>query len=98
MRRAAKLDARHNGIVLALRKAGCSVQSLAAVGGGVPDLLVGRAGVIYLLEVKDPPGPQGGTSRDGQRLNGRQEMWRAGWRAPVAVVTSAEEALRAVGL
>lgn len=41
MRRAARTDANQTAIVEALRKCGASVQSLAAVGKGVPDLLVG---------------------------------------------------------
>jgi hypothetical protein len=41
MRRAAKIDANQPQIVEALRKAGATVHSLAAVGNGIPDLLVG---------------------------------------------------------
>lgn len=40
MRRAARVDANHAEIVAALRDRGCLVQSLAALGHGVPDLLV----------------------------------------------------------
>ena len=61
MRRAAKVDTNHREIVAALERCGCSVQSLAAVGAGVPDLLVGvaaRAGRLTLLmEVKDGARP-----------------------------------------
>jgi hypothetical protein len=38
---------------LALRSAGATVQSLAGVGKGVPDLLVGFKGQTLLFEVKD---------------------------------------------
>ena len=41
MRRAAKVDANQEQIVQALRACGATVQSLAGVGKGVPDLLVG---------------------------------------------------------
>jgi hypothetical protein len=40
-RRAAKVDISQPGIVKALRDAGCTVVSLAPLGNGVPDLLVG---------------------------------------------------------
>ena len=53
MRRAAKIDANQTQVVIALRAAGATVQSLAAVGVGVPDLLVGFRGQTYLMEVKD---------------------------------------------
>ena len=94
MRRAARTDNHHSHIVDALRKAGYSVQSLAGVGKGVPDLLVARAGRMWLLEVKSPPGPRGGTSQDGQHLAKLQEMWQSGWAAKVGVVRTVEEALQ----
>ena len=50
MRRAARIDDNQIAIVKALRKAGCSVLSLAAVGNGCPDLLVFR-GVSASLSV-----------------------------------------------
>lgn len=98
MRRAAKVDGNQGEIVEALRKAGCSVQCLHAVGGGVPDLLVGRKTYFgagrtnLLLEVKD-----GRLSPSRRQLTPEQEDWHAEWRGSVVVVTSVEEALRAVG-
>ena len=54
MRRAAQVDGNHAEIVTALRSvAGVSVCSLAGLGDGVPDLLVGARGLSYLCEVKD---------------------------------------------
>jgi hypothetical protein len=40
-RRAARIDDNQRDIVTALERAGCTVQSLASLGEGVPDLLVG---------------------------------------------------------
>jgi Holliday junction resolvase len=51
--RAAKIDANQEAVVTALRSAGATVQSLAGVGKGVPDLLVGFKGQTLLMEVKD---------------------------------------------
>jgi len=93
VRYAAKVDANQGEIVKALRDIGCTVQSLAPVGGGVPDLLVGYHGVNYLLEVKDgsrPPSERG--------LTPHQEKFHASWRGQKTVVTSREEALAAVGV
>lgn len=84
--RAAKIDATQKPIVAALRKAGCQVQTLAAVGKGVPDLLVGRASKLWLLECKTGKGS----------LTPAQRVWHALW--PVTVVRTPLEALHAVGL
>lgn len=89
MRRAAHVDGNHRNIVEALRKVGASVQSLANVGSGVPDLLVGYHGHTHLFEVKDPSQPP-----NKRRLTTCQAEWIARWRGrPVDVVTSADEAL-----
>lgn len=82
--RNAKVDSNHKEIVDALRKAGYSVVSLARIGGGCPDLLIGRAGKNYLLEVKDRLG----------KLNDTQKVWHTAWRGQVEVVHSAEEAFQ----
>lgn len=86
MRRAAKIDLTQSSIVKALRQSGCQVQTLAAIGRGVPDLLVGRASRLWLLECKTGKGD----------LTPAQRAWHALW--PVHVVRTPEEALRAVGL
>ena len=96
MRRAARRDATEDAIVAALRCAGCSVAYWGI--DGAPDLVVGRAGRTWLLEVKQPAGPRGGATRDGQRLGELQVAWHRAWRGHVAVVHSATEALAAVGL
>lgn len=91
MRRAAKVDANQSEIVAALRKCGCTVQSLASVGRGVPDLLVGRAGRNFLLEVKD-----GSKPRSQRDLTPDELRWLYAWRGAATVVESVEEALKAV--
>jgi Holliday junction resolvase len=90
MRRAAKTDDNHRSIVKALRKAGCNVLSLAAVGNGCPDLLIQRLGVLYLLEVKD-----GEKYPSQQKLTPHQVKFRKDWI--FHVVNSETQALEAVG-
>lgn len=90
MRRAAKVDANQAEIKSALEAVGCSVQSLHQVGGGVPDLLVARFGVNYLIEVKNPDGRN--------RVEATQSDWIRDWRAPVLVVENVGQALAAVGV
>ena len=97
-RYARRVDKTQAEIVRALRAAGCSVASLHRVGGGVPDLLVGRAGVTYLLEAKRAAEP-GHTVKNLHALtNELQDEWAARWRGrPVDVVRTVDEALKAVG-
>lgn len=52
------MDGNHGLIAKAFRSLGCSVESLAAVGKGVPDLLVARRGITWLVEVKQPKGKE----------------------------------------
>jgi soluble P-type ATPase len=92
MRRAAKVDANQEQVVSALRAAGATVQSLAAIGKGCPDLLVMFRGALFLLEVKD-----GGKVKSAQKLTDAQVKWHQTWGAMVEVVNSPEQALRAIG-
>ena len=94
MRRSAKIDANQNDIVNALRRAGATVQSLAANGQGVPDLLVGFKGQTFLFEIKD-----GAKPLSARKLTPDQVEWHKAWRGgPLVVVESAEQALSVVGL
>ena len=85
-RYAKRKDMAQTAIVQALRRCGCDVLVTDAT-----DLIVGRAGLTYILEVKNP----GYTDRD---LKPSQIKLRDHWRGQYAIVTTAEEALRAVGV
>ena len=90
MRFAAKIDANQVEIVKALRMAGATVQSLASVGKGVPDLLIGFANKTALIEVKD-----GAKVKSKQQLTPDQIDWHANWRGgTLATVDSIDAALR----
>jgi Holliday junction resolvase len=92
--RAAKVDANHVQVVEALRAAGATVQSLAGVGKGVPDLLVGHQGHTLLMEVKD-----GDKSPSQRKLTEDQLKWHGAWNGgTLAVVDGPEAALRALGV
>ena len=92
--RAAKIDANHEQVVSALRAAGASVQSLAGVGKGVPDLLVGFQGKTLLMEVKD-----GRKTPSERRLTEDQVRWHGAWSGgPLAIVDGVDAALRMLGV
>jgi hypothetical protein len=84
-RTAARRDKNEAEIIDALRGVGCTVQQLS--DRGVPDLLVARHGVNYLMEVKAPRG----------KVNDDQQAWHEQWDAPVYVVRNYLEALKVVG-
>lgn len=92
MRRAARVDANQGDIVDALLAVGATVQTLAAVGDGVPDLLVGFRLMNFLLEVKD-----GAKAPSARKLTDDQEKWHSAWRGQSQVVNSIDEALQAIG-
>lgn len=94
MRRAARIDANQAAIVAALRRAGCYVQSLASVGKGCPDLLVGRAGVWHLMEIKDGAKPPSARELTAAEFRWHEEASRY---APVGLVETVEQALAQVG-
>lgn len=97
MSRLVRRDANQPAIVAALRAAGCSVYDASWVGGGVPDLIVGRAHQgkrrTYLLEVKD-----GALPPSRRMLNEAERKWHQNHRGHVVVVLSVEDALRACEL
>ena len=87
----ARVDANHHVIVNALRQAGCTVTSLAAVGKGVPDLLVGIRGRNYLIEIKDGSKPP-----SERKLTSDQIAWHESWRGAVRVVENEQQALEVI--
>jgi Holliday junction resolvase len=86
-RMAARRDNNEAEIVSALEKCGCSVWRLS--GKGLTDLLVGRAGQNYLLEIKNPDA--------GGELTDDQVYWHQTWRGRAHIVSTVDEALIVVG-
>lgn len=86
MRRAAKIDSNHTDIVTALRGRGASVQSLARVGDGCPDILIGYEQINLVAEIKAHPA---GTIHG--EPNELQRRWIDEWRGSVVVIRSLED-------
>lgn len=78
-----RVDENHRSIVKALRDKGWSVQSLATVGSGCPDLLVGLRGRNLLFEVKSGEA----------KLSPLEKGWHESWRGQVNIVRSPEAAV-----
>ena len=84
-----RLDANHKEIHAAFEKMGCSCCSLAPLGNGVGDLLVGYGGLSIVVEVKDgtkPPSKRKLTP-DEERF---KMNWTGGYRLVQNVVDVAE--------
>jgi Holliday junction resolvase len=88
VRRYPNLDSNQPDIVKALRQAGASVTSLASVGNGCPDLLVGIRKVTTVIEVKDGAKPP-----SKKTLTEAEVKWHDGWRGSKHIVESVEQAL-----
>lgn len=101
MRKRARTDNNHAEIVEALRAKGWEVLSLAPLGGGAPDILIGRSlGIEHsddgtkhteywdfkLVEIKD-----GAKSPSRQKLTDAEIEFHKRW--PVIVLRSIEDAL-----
>jgi hypothetical protein len=78
-----KTDANHKEIVRVARQMGATVQNLAMVGHGCPDLIIGFKGINYLVEVKD--GKQIPSKR---ALTFMEKDWHDKWNGQVAIVES----------
>jgi hypothetical protein len=87
MRTHGKVDANHTEIVQALRDIGASVQSLASLGNGCPDILVGWMGNNYLMEIKSP----------GGKLTPDESEWDRMWQGDNSIVYSIDDALTIIG-
>lgn len=89
--RHSRTDGNHAAIVAALRSIGASVVSLADIGNGCPDLLVGYRGQNLLLEVKDGRKPP-----SARKLTPAERKFFDDWRAPIYIVYSEVDAVTLV--
>jgi Holliday junction resolvase len=86
----ARVDTNHKEIVKALRDAGATVVSLAAMKHGCPDLLVGFEGETLLIEIK----------KDAKaKFTPDQLEFMSKWKGgAVSRVDSVDAAIRALGI
>lgn len=87
MRRAAKKDTTHNEIADALREDGWSVLDLSRLGGGVPDMVVGKPGMACVIEAKSKPGGVELLTEDERKVYCR-------WTGPYIIASSPDDARR----
>lgn len=81
-----KTDANHAEIMDAFRDLNYSVLDIHTIGHGSPDLLVGKFGENFLIEVKD-----GTKSPSKRRKTTDEEEFFASWLGNVYLIQSVEE-------
>jgi Holliday junction resolvase len=86
----ARIDTNHKEIVKALREAGATVVSLAAMKHGCPDILVGYQNETILMEIKKDSKAK--FTPDQLEFMGK---WKGG---AISRVDSVEAAIRALGI
>jgi hypothetical protein len=89
-RLAARVDGNHAAVVQALRDFGMRVLSLAPMGKGCADLLVGYRDQLFMLELKD-----GSLPPSARKLTVQELEFVATW-PQTYVVTSPQEAIETV--
>lgn len=94
MQKFGKVDGNHKSIVDELRTIpGVSVANTSALGNGFPDIVVGFRGQNWMFEIKDPEQP-----RSKRQLTPYELDFHARWTGQIAVVTTAYEIMRKVGV
>ena len=87
MRKYGRVDQNQKVLVDLMRTLGVSVQSLADVGDGCPDLLCGLLGLTFIVEVKTEKG----------KLTPDQELWARVWNgSPILILRTEEMVVRLV--
>lgn len=92
-RERARTDGNHTEIQRVVETVGASWQSLAAVGHGCPDALVGWRGRNHVWEIKNPDQPP-----SKQKLTKDEAAWHERWGGQVEVIRTREDALASLGI
>ena len=88
MRRNAKADDNQPQIVKAFRQLGYSVAHTHTIGKGFPDIVIGRAGVNTLVEIKD-----GSKVKSQRQLTNDEKEFHEAWRGTVVIIESVEDVI-----
>lgn len=87
---AKRTDNNHSEIVKTLRQLGCSVFDTSRVGGGYPDLTIGKNNKTVLVEIK---------ANEKSKFTPAQELFMMNWRGSAVVrINDVDGAIRLVKL
>lgn len=93
MRRAARIDANQGEIVDAARGVGATVWITSALGNGGPDLVIGRRGTNFCVEVKD-----GSKSPSKRVLTPDEAAFCRDWQGQYSVIENVEQLYMLLGV
>jgi len=88
-----RIDDNQKSIVTNLRRCGFTVTSLASIGKGCPDIIVGAYGINLLFEIKD-----GSKTPSQQKLTPMEMEFRDSWKGQYNVVTNFDEAITVIDM
>ena len=86
-----RVDDNQAGIHDRLFEWGCSVESIASVGKGCPDSLVGYMGENFIFEIKNPK-----RKPCERKLRDNQLEWHTNWKGHVNKIETFEEAVEII--
>lgn len=86
MRQRGRVDDNQPEIVKRFRDCGYSVAITSNIGGGFPDIVVGKYGVNILVEIKD-----GTKSPSKRKLTEDELAFHQSWRGAACVIESEED-------
>ena len=88
MRFARKVDDNQSVIVSKFRELGYSVALTHTLGQGFPDIVVGKYGLSFIIEIKD-----GSKPKSARRLTEPEEKFRNGWLGNYDIIDSVDDVI-----
>lgn len=88
----AKVDRNQAQIVATFRALGFSVRHTHTIGQGFPDIVIGRDGHNWLIEIKD-----GSKARSSQRLTKQEQVFFDTWQGKAFIVSSIDDVINLSG-
>lgn len=83
-----KVDINQPEIVAAFRRLGYSVQPTHIIGKGFPDLVAGKWGKNYLIEVKN-----GMSKPSDRKLTADEEEFWKNWKGSIVLIESVDDVI-----
>jgi hypothetical protein len=86
MRRAASIDSNQPSLVDWARKLGFSVTITSRLGEGFPDICLGKYGLTFLAEIKDPTKPP-----SKRKLTEPEQKWHDSWLGHKCILETSDD-------
>lgn len=84
--RKCKVDSNQRDIVDSFRNMGYTVAHTHTLGRGFPDIVVGKQGINFLIEIKDGAKPE-----SKRKLTEPEQKFKDGWKGQYDIVESLDD-------